>query len=282
MTLPSDFHFSQGSLQAYMDCPRQFQLRYVRRLRWPAIETEPVLENERHLRQGVAFHRLIRQHLTGIPAQVLSRATTSAKLRRWWQNYLAYGLVDVPVHRYPEVRLATSLGDYRLVAQYDLIAFDPSGRVAIVDWKTNRHRPQRGWLSDRLQTRVYPCVLVESGEVLSGSRASEPGLVTMTYWFANYPSAPERFSYDEAQYRADKAYLLNLVEEIEQKIGRCTEDSLLAPAEDQGKCAICHYRSLCERGVEPGQLDEMAREESSQGMFDFTLDFEQIGEAEVG
>lgn len=282
MALPSGFRFSQGSLQAYIDCPRRFQLRYVRRLRWPAVETEPFLENEGHLRQGEAFHRLVRQHLTGIPSETLWKATTDPKLRRWWQSYLKLGLVDVPSQRYPEVRLSTSIGGYRLVAQYDVIAADPGRRIAIVDWKTDHQRPRRRRLSERLQTRVYPYVAVESGGVFNGRRGIEPGLVTMIYWFANFPSNPERFCYDDAQYQADEAYLLNLVDEIEHKIKACDDDVLLPPVEDQRRCSICRYRSLCERGVEPGRLDEREREESAEELFDFALDFEQIGEVEVG
>ena len=45
--LPGSFIFSQSSLQYYFDCPRRFQLRYIEHLAWPAVETEPVLENER-------------------------------------------------------------------------------------------------------------------------------------------------------------------------------------------------------------------------------------------
>ena len=56
MTLPADFQFSQGSLQDYADCPRRFQLGYILRLAWPAVEAEPVLESERRQLQGQAFH----------------------------------------------------------------------------------------------------------------------------------------------------------------------------------------------------------------------------------
>jgi hypothetical protein len=41
MTLPYSFHFTQSSLQDYLDCPRRFQLRYVLDQPWPAVESEP-------------------------------------------------------------------------------------------------------------------------------------------------------------------------------------------------------------------------------------------------
>ncbi len=40
MALPSDFQFSQSSLQDYVDCPWRFYLRYIRQLAWPAIVAE--------------------------------------------------------------------------------------------------------------------------------------------------------------------------------------------------------------------------------------------------
>ncbi len=281
MNLPAGFQFSQGSLQDYVDCPRRFQLRYVRRLRWPAVEMAPSLDNERLLRQGSAFHRLVRQHLMGVPVETLSRSLPASDLRRWWRNYLEYGLLGVPMRRYPEVRLSTLVGGFRLVAQYDLIAVDPGERVVIVDWKTNRKRPRREWLSERLQTCVYPYVIVRSGDSLAGGSAG-PDDVTMAYWFANFPSAPERFPYTGRRYRADEAYLIGLMEEIVDTLGETSDGDLLSPAEGDARCRICRYRSLCQRGVEPGRWDSGEQAVTAEEPFDLSLDFEQIGELELG
>jgi len=281
MTLPVDFQFSQSSLQDYVDCSRRFQLRYIRRLRWPAIEMLPSLENERYLRQGAAFHRLVRQHLMGLPLQTLRRSVTDPELRRWWRNYVERGLIDLPSRRYPEVRLSTSLGDVRLVAQYDLVATGPGERVVIVDWKTNRKLPSRERLSERLQTRVYPYVIVRSGDALDIGPTG-PDDVTMVYWFANFPSAPVRFAYTADQYRADERYLSHLVDQIVHALDECSEGDLLPPTQDDAHCRICRYRSLCERGVEPGWGDAGERGKTPDELFDVALDFEQIGELELG
>jgi hypothetical protein len=87
MTLPSPFTFSQSSLQDYFDCPRRFQLRYTDQLRWPAVEAEPALENERRQQQGQFFHRLAQQFLLSLPADRLSRLASSPDLARWWENF---------------------------------------------------------------------------------------------------------------------------------------------------------------------------------------------------
>jgi RecB family exonuclease len=307
MTLPDDFQFSQGSLQDYVDCPRRFQLKYLLRLAWPAVEVEPALENERHLQQGAAFHRLAHQHALGIEPERLSRTVTDADLRRWWHNYLKAGFVDLAPSRYPEVVLSAPVGSYRLVAKYDLVAVDPSAesipseteglragagrRAMIVDWKTSRKRPRRRWLVERLQTRVYPYLLVRAGAHLNEGQPFEPEQVEMVYWFTEYPDDPARFAYDTAQYEADGAYLTSLIEEIERLALSASTSPAQALSEGSGggdfpltarerRCRYCPYRSLCQRGVRAGALDEIEDELELDEDFDIALDFEHIAEIE--
>lgn len=275
MTLPADFLFSQGSLQDYVDCPRRFQLRYLLRLAWPAAEAEPALENERHLQQGAAFHRMIHQHLLGIAPERLSSAATDADLRRWWRSYLERGLAELPPSRYPEVVLSAPIGGHRLVAKVDLVAVDPGRRVVVVDWKTSRRRPRRSWLAGRLQTRVYPYLLVRAGSHLNAGQPFAPEQVEMVYWFADFPADPERFAYDAAQYDADAVYLAALVEEI---AGLGDEDLPLTI--EERRCRYCVYRSLCRRGVRAGAFDEAEEEMGGGDDFGISLDFEQIAELE--
>ena len=72
---------SQSSLQDYYDCPRRFELRYLQRLAYPAIETEPALENEKHQKEGEYFHRLVQQHLIGIPAEQINKLANTENLQ---------------------------------------------------------------------------------------------------------------------------------------------------------------------------------------------------------
>jgi hypothetical protein len=285
MTLPTDFQFSQGSLQDYVDCPRRFQLRYIQRLAWPAVEVEPALENERHLQQGAAFHRLVHQHLLGLSPERLSSTISDEDLSRWWHNYLESGPADLPASRYPEVILSAPVSGHRLVAKYDLIAVDAGQRAVILEWKTSRKRPQRKWLAERLQTRVYPYLLVRAGSHLLGIgdwgleigdwRPFWPEQVEMVYWFANFPEDPERFPYDAARDDADGAYLASLVEEIK---GLGDEDFPLTTQER--RCRYCPYRSLCQRGVRAGAFDEVDDDMASEDLSQLDFDFEQIAEIE--
>lgn len=247
MPLPTHFQFSQAGLNDYADCPRRFQLRYVLQQAWPAVEAEPLLERERLLALGQRFHRLIQQHVEGLPVEALTASLGEAELVRWWQNYLRAlqtTLNDLPAARRAEVALSIPFAGYRLVAHFDLIAAD-ADRAVIVDWKTEQRRPTREQLSNRLQTRVYRYLLTEVQQ-------RPPGTVSMIYWFAQHPDRPEVLTYDAAQHAADGAFLRELVAEI---AGRAAQDGEWDKTPHERKCAYCTYRSLCRRGVAAGVID---------------------------
>ena len=107
--LPPGFQFSQGSLQDFVDCHRRFLLRYVQELAWPALQTEPALENERFLQQGTTFHRMIHQHLLGVPAERLAALVHDAELARWWDNYLGWKDWEKQPKLHPEISLSAPL-----------------------------------------------------------------------------------------------------------------------------------------------------------------------------
>src|SRR3972149_1817661 len=86
--MPDLTTLSQSSLQDYHDCPRRFELRHLQRLSYPAIETEPALENEKHQQEGEYFHRLVQQHIIGIPAEQIGKLANTDNLQRWWENYI--------------------------------------------------------------------------------------------------------------------------------------------------------------------------------------------------
>jgi len=282
MAIPESFQFSQASLQDFVDCRRRFQLRYLLRRAWPAVEAEPVLENERTMQEGELFHRMVQQHLLGIPAERLAEMAQGEDLRRWWENYCAHagtlpGLSEAgepKARRYPEVSLSSTLDGFTLVAKCDLVVVTSDGKGVIVDWKTSRRRPKGSTLSSRLQTRLYPYILARGGSHLNQNRPFQPDQMEMIYWFAEFPTRPERFSYSASQLKADETYLRGLITEI-QRLGEA--DFLMT--EKVELCHFCVYRSLCNRGVQAGELEESGQEleGESQG-FDF--DFEQIAEIE--
>lgn len=275
MSLPHDFQFSQSSLQDFVDCARRFQLRYVLQRKWPAVQAAPAQEHERHMRLGAIFHRMIQQHLLGVPAERLAAFADDDLLRGWWTSYLQHGLADLPQQRHPEITLTAPLGDYRLIAKYDLLAVEPGQRAVIVDWKTAQRRPSRERLKASLQTVVYRYVLARAGAHLNGGPPIAPGQIEMVYWFAGHPQQPERFPYDAAQFKNDEAYLLSLAADI---ASRGAEDFPLTP--DARRCLFCTYRSLCDRGRSAGNFLEMDDLDEEEGGLDFDFDFDQIAEIE--
>jgi CRISPR/Cas system-associated exonuclease Cas4 (RecB family) len=284
MALTDNFQYSQASLQDFVDCRRRFQLRYLERRPWPAVESEPVMENERTMRQGAEFHHMVQQHLLGIPAERLSARLAGSDqpvedLRRWWGNYLEQqpGEAKAPARRYVEVSLAASLGEHTLVAKCDLVIVQPGGGALILDWKTARRKPRRAWLAERLQTRIYPYLLVRAGAHLKDGQSFSPEQVEMRYWFSDFPRELERFPYSQEQYQADEAYLLGLVAEID----RLDAEQTFPLTEDVRHCRFCVYRSLCDRGVGAGRWDEDEADLDTDGeSADFDLDFDQIAEIE--
>jgi CRISPR/Cas system-associated exonuclease Cas4 (RecB family) len=266
-SIPTGFIFSQGSLQDYADCPRRFQLRYMEQLKWPAVESEPALENERRQLEGQLFHRMVQQYSLGIPPGKILSQVSSPDLQRWWENFIQHP-IGLPTHsRHAELSLSAPLGGkYRLTAKYDLVAIQPGNDIQIFDWKTYSKRPRDENLVNRWQTRVYRLLMVEAGRLLFGGSPVEPEVVSMTYWFTEYPTQPARFVYTTAQYARDKSTLEKMVEEIS-----ATSD--FPKTDEERKCSFCIYRSLCDRKVAIGD-DFFLEDEPAEP----DINFEQIQE----
>ncbi|MFQ5578646.1 MAG: PD-(D/E)XK nuclease family protein [Anaerolineae bacterium] len=273
--VPPSFQFTQSNLQDYLTCPRRFELRYRRRLNWPAVETAPIHEAERRMQLGSDFHRLAHQHALGLPLDALSAAAAaqSPELAAMWRNYLAHRPPELSrpgVRLYPETTLTATLGGYRLAARYDLLArpaADPP-QLLIVDWKTNLRRPPSRVLQTRIQSRVYPFVLAASGGSLTGGAPPPPEHISLQYWFTAEPARPETIPYSQTQFEADRTYLSALVAEI-----TAAAEFPLTP--DQKACRYCVYRSYCNRGDVAGPLDEF---DDDLTLDDLDLNWEQVSE----
>jgi hypothetical protein len=262
---------SQSSLQDYMDCAQRFKLRYLDRLSYPAAETEPTVENEKHQQEGEYFHRLLQQHFIGIPAGQIAKFANTINLQRWWENFQkSKDLTDIKgmTGLFPEATLSAPLGKHRLLAKYDLIAIQ-NGKAIIYDWKTYRKRPRNEWLSARMQTRIYRALLVQAGAHLNGGKPFEPEQIEMIYWFADFPEDPARFQYTSAQFQRDWDTLVKLSDEV-------ASASSYPLTEDRQKCLFCTYRSYCERGIRAGDVEQAEAEMEAEELFD--VNFEQIGE----
>ena len=284
MTLPDGFLFSQSSLQDYVDCQRRFQLRHIHHLAWPAVEAEPYIENERRMDQGAQFHKIVRQFLVGIPeVEIAHTINADEMMQLWWGNLLASiktgnlkSILDPGNQHFEEITLSVPIDRFRLIAKYDIVVIHPDGKVTIFDWKTSQNHPRHKWLADRLQTHVYPYVLVGALPGFISGNEIDPTQVEMTYWFTNQPEQPERFRYSQHDYQEDSRFLTNLVITIDQK-----SEPVFPLTPDVRRCLFCTYRSLCNRGVRPGDLLQLEDWEETESAEDVTIDIDQIGEIEL-
>jgi hypothetical protein len=269
--LAPTFAFSQSSLQAFEDCRRRFWLTYVEQLPWPAVEAAPVEEHERLMRLGATFHRLIERAEIGMGSgkatSLADPAAFESPLREWLAAYRLHRPQDLPTE-YVEAEHVLSIpfpdipeqgggepgARYRLAAKFDLIAAERDGRVVIVDWKTSRTRTDPGVLRRRLQSLVYPYVLVEASRGLPWGPV-RPEQVEMRYWFAAAPEHPVVFAYDAAQHAANGQRLRAVVAAI--LAGRGPDDFPRVPDTPEFRrrfCDYCIYRSRCNRGEAAGSL----------------------------
>lgn len=270
------FDFSQSSLQDYVECKRRFLLRYIQRLAWPAIKAEPARENERHMQAGNRFHHLVQQYLSGVPAErlaAMAQADDNEHVARWWQSFSETVPSKLEGERFIEVMLSAPTKKSRLVAVYDLVLVKADGSIIIYDWKTATRRPKSENLRKRLQTRIYPYLMVRAGAGLNHGRSIEPGQVEMVYWFAEPEHEAEVITYSQELFKEDGAYLEELIDELlslpAAGFTMCSDESI---------CRFCQYRSLCGRGVEAGSIVDWDgdAELTPTDHLDFSL--EQIGE----
>lgn len=274
--LPPQFQFTQSNLQDYVDCARRFDLKYLQALKFPAIEEAPIAEREQRMRQGAEFHHLVYQHHVGVPETLLTQTILDDPLRSWWENYIQHRQQDLPAQQYAEIALSAPLAGHRLLAKYDLIAIESQQRIVIIDWKTSHYKPRPENLHKRLQSIVYPYLLVVAGAHLNSGQSIQPEQIEMRYWFAEHPQEPIHFPYSTEQFHEDEAYLHQLIEEIitRQNFHMTTDTKL---------CKFCVYRSLCNRGISAGNIHDIQadiNEIDDDLDLDFDFDFDQIAEVE--
>jgi CRISPR/Cas system-associated exonuclease Cas4 (RecB family) len=284
MPIPEGFIFSQGKLQDYIDCQRRFQLRYLIERSWPALEAQPAVEFEQLKILGHRFHQLIHQYIIRIPEVHITETIDDDTLEIWWNNFMVHikkssvlnTIVQERTQNHPEINITAPIHSYQIVAKYDLITVTREMNLIIFDWKTSKNRPERSWLNKRMQTKIYPYLLVKAGNFLNSGNKINPDHVEMVYWYANYPDRTEIIKYSRELHLSNENYLNELIDEIDQK-----QDGDYVLTSDKRTCRYCVYRSLCERGNEAGLLEEISLDlEIDNEMIDIALDSEQIAEIE--
>ncbi len=276
MTITNDFDFTQSNLQDYVDCAYRFYLRYILHIKWPALLVDDAIEFEARAQTGARFHRLIQQYLSGIPEDRIAdmaSADPDPEVARWWEGFL----ISVPHlltgEHFVETTLAATLNGYRLIAKYDLVMVRKDGTLTIFDWKTARNRPKKDLLLRKIQSRLYPMILAQSGEELNKGQSVTPEKISMHYWFTSQPDALISITYDQNTFTRDQDFFTSLIEEIQAK-----EPDDFLRTNDLKKCRFCVYRSHCNRGVQAGDLASFEEDKITPEDFDLDIEFENISE----
>jgi len=274
MEIPKSFEFSQSNLKDYLACRKRFWLRHIQGVVWPAQVSDSPLQYEQEMLLGKRFHRLVQQQLLGLPVQELeAHASADENLYTWWQSFNQRMFPRLQGERHVETRLSALMNQARVIAVLDLVLLTPENRLMIYDWKTSQRKPQRRFLENDLQTRIYSCLLVLAGAHLNHGQAVSCDQVEMVYWFAGQPDQPERFPYSQEQFESDLGYVQKLIAEI-----RSLPPEGFTMTEDTQVCKPCVYRSLCDRGVIAADLGDVDTTAETEPVLGLDLDLDQIAE----
>jgi hypothetical protein len=272
MLLPNNFLFSSNNLQDYLDCPRRFELKYILKQSWPAVSSLPVQEMEYKIRIGTQFHKVIHQYLAGIPAPDLEIFIQDGEIKNWFavtQKYIE------PLLKHPflsEYSVIAPINGFHLVAVFDFISYQNDNKIVISDWKTTSRKPRRELFTQSVQTILYPFIAFEArNQIFSGSESLNQEDFSLEYFFPAFPDETISVDFDKNIYTANQVVILSLLNEINKK-----ESGSFEKTSNEKRCAFCQYRSLCERGIQAGKLDDESIMESHS--FLENLDFEQIDE----
>lgn len=270
MPLPSEFVFTQNNLQDFKDCPRRFQLKYLLKTAWPAPVSEPLEENEHLISLGTNFHRMAHQYFLGIPEDNISRWIINDDLRLWWTSFIDHMPEGLPENRQPEYEISMPFNEYRLAAKIDLLAVEKGSRAVIVDWKTSQKPPSAAYLKKRIQSLVYPYLVITTGTALNDFQPFNAHQVSMLYWFPAFPDKTVSLQFDASWLEHTRSTLTRITGEITRM-----DQAVFPLTLDEKKCRFCRYRSLCERGVVAGNLSEMDEDELEEDQTP-DIDFDSI------
>jgi hypothetical protein len=241
----NDFLFTQNNLQTYLDCPRQFELRYLLKQECPPISTTAQATSRKFTALGSQFHQLVHRHFIGLPIDEYIDQQVDPQVLAWWKQFTSSNPLPLNLSlKLPELSLTCSIENARLLAKLDLLVATSDQKLIIFDWKTSPHLQSAENLRTRVQTRLYPFVVSKVGHF--GDTTYLPDQVMMVYWFANHPEHPVLIPYSSQQQQVDQSYLSNLIREIRSlPIGEFQKTSL------RQRCDYCDFFLICHKQKAP-------------------------------
>ena len=259
---------SQYKLATFLTCQRRFQLRYLRRLPWPAT---PLPERtEQALQQGQDFHQLLERHFLGLT--IAPGTIPDRQVQQWWQAFVAHSPVQAlpdNAHFLPETGLTVPLGNHLLYGRFDLLVIGEDGQnqpfAHIFDWKTGRPATLDE-LNGRWQTRLYLALLAEGGSAFWPQNIQlAPEQISLTYWYVQAADIPMTIRYSAADHQANWAELQQIAAHIDDAVN--AGDWPLT--DDWQSCRSCAYQAFCGRqgvGTAVPELDAQDETEESPAL----------------
>lgn len=239
--MTSPLTLSRYKLQTFLTCRRRFHLRYRRQLPWPALPIST--ETSAALAHGEQFHRAIERHFLGLPVEA---ALADETLRHWWDAFQRHQPVVENGRILPEHTLTIPIDHHLLTGRFDLLVVGERDGIPfahIFDWKTGRP-PKPGVLRDDWQTRLYLGMVAAGGAALLGrDSAIPPEQITLTYWYAAAPDAPQVIRYNAAWHAQNWDNLRAIVADLDAAL---TAD-LWPLTENWDDCRQCAYQVYCGR-----------------------------------
>ena len=227
---------TQTQISAYERCKRFYFLKYVRRLVWP-VE----LSDRQQVRQGEAFHLLIRQLLMGFSRESLLVPADSENLSRWLEVFLSNKPLGKPDMIFPEREVTMNFADVLWLGKFDALAVYDE-QIRIFDWKTSGRKPEEAHYLSAPQTRLYRFLAKTCAPRLLG--ASHHGIpaenIEMVYWFPEYPENTISLAYSEEQYERDMTWLRTRAREMSSQ-----NEADYPQTEKIRVCSSCSYRTHC-------------------------------------
>lgn len=164
---------------------------------------------------------------------------------------------------------------YRLIAKFDLIV-QLDQEFLIIDWKTSAKKPPPSVLAERMQTSLYPFIFNLVGGDLFKDQPINPDLIQFMYWFPLCSDHESLFAYSSK----NEYDFENVLSGILEQISDFQLNKEIFPLTDNPKkCTFCGFRSLCERGDQAGNHQDLLDLDTEED-HDLIFDLEQISELE--
>jgi len=244
--------FSATTLQDFIDCKRKFKLKYIDHLSWPAPLSQLNTKYSEAITRGRKFHQLIQQHFIGIPDYELFNSIQDHTVRQWLKNALSFEISsEKQTKKMVEYHVSYINKGVLLTGVIDLLLISPDSGMKIIDWKTGLSKPNLDRYKSRIQTRLYPYLLLQSpafsANRFEGLKTQE---ITFNYWFTNFPEHSLSFTYDRQNFNQDDAYFDDLITTI-----------TLTPVEEMlmthniDLCRSCPFQLYCGRNIQADYFD---------------------------